>query len=142
MPGHHPVLRPARGRQQRIGRRSFTRTLALTAAAAALPSVAWPVAARRLKVGHTGITWGFKPADAEQAIKDVASLGFHGFESFGNVLEAWETQGGLKRLLDANGLPLHSAYCPVNLIDPARRREEVDKLVRWARLILVALVFS
>ena len=135
MPGHHPVLRPARGRQQRIGRRSFTRTLALTAAAAALPSVAWPVAARRLKVGHTGITWGFKPADAEQAIKDVASLGFHGFESFGNVLEAWETQGGLKRLLDANGLPLHSAYCPVNLIDPARRREEVEKLVRWARLI-------
>jgi inosose dehydratase len=135
MSGHHPGLRGARTRQRQVGRRTFAHTLVLTAAAAALPSVAWPAAGRRLKVGHTGITWGFKPADAEQAIRDVASLGFHGFESFGNVLEAWEAQGGLKRLLDANGLPLHSAYCPVNLIDPARRRDEVDKLVRWARLI-------
>jgi len=121
--GHHSV-----------GRRSFTRTLVL--GAAALPAGAWTAdTGKRLKVGHTGITWGFKPADAEPAIADVASLGFHGFESFGNVLEAWENEGGLKRLLDANRLPLHSAYCPVNLIDPARRREEVDKLVRWARLI-------
>jgi inosose dehydratase len=126
-----------------ITRRTFTRALVLGAAAAGLPTVAWGTAPgppeggphRRLKVGHTGITWGFKPPDAEQAIKDVASLGFHGYESFGNVLEAWEQQGGLKRILDANGLPLHSAYCPVNLTDPAKRRDEVDKLVRWARLI-------
>ena len=33
-------------------------------------------ASKRLKVGHTGITWGFKPTDAEQAIKDVGSLGY------------------------------------------------------------------
>jgi inosose dehydratase len=122
-------------RLQAISRRSFTR--ALTAGiAAALPSGGLTAfAGKRLKVGHTGITWGFKPADAEQAIKDVASLGFHGYESFGNVLEAWEQQGGLKRILDANRLPLHSAYCPVNLTDPAKRRDEVEKLVRWARLI-------
>jgi inosose dehydratase len=118
-----------------ITRRTFTRALVLGATAAALPSVSWSLTPRRLKVGHTGITWGFKPPDAEQAIKDVASLGFHGYESFGNVLEAWEEQGGLKRILDANRLPLHSAYCPVNLTDPARRRDEVIKLVRWARLI-------
>ena len=88
-----------------------------------------------MKVGHTGITWGFSPADAEKAIADVASLGFHGYESFGNVLEAWEAKGGLDKLLDAAKLPLRSAYCPVNLTDPARRKDEVAKIVRWGQLI-------
>jgi inosose dehydratase len=119
-----------------VGRRAFTRTLALGAVAAAIPGGALSALAEpRLKAGHTGITWGFKPADAEQAIRDVASLGFHGYESFGNVLEAWEKDGGLKRVLDANHLALHSAYCPVNLTDPTKRRDEIDKLVRWGRLI-------
>jgi inosose dehydratase len=90
---------------------------------------------RRLKAGHTGITWGFNPADAEAAIKDVGSLGFNGYESFGNVLEAWEAKGGLDRLLEAGKLPLRSAYCPVNLTDPAVRKDEVAKIVRWAGLI-------
>jgi inosose dehydratase len=123
-------------RSQAVGRRRFARTLLFGAAAAVLPAGTTSAQSRRrLKVGHTGITWGFKPSDASQAIKDVASLGFHGYESFGNVLEAWEKDGGLKRLLDASGLPLHSAYCPVNLTDPAKRRDEIDKLVRWGKLI-------
>jgi inosose dehydratase len=123
-----------------ITRRSFGRTLALAgAAAAALPEgLLAAQAPRRLKVGHTGITWGFKPTDAEQAIKDVGSLGFHGYESFGNVLEYWDKQGGLKRLLDAANVPLRSAYCPVNLTDPTKRKDEIDKLVRWGRLIQAA----
>lgn len=123
----------------RISRRTFGRTFALAAAAAALPAGRIGAqAAKRLKVGHTGITWGFKPTDAEQAIKDVGSLGFHGFESFGNVLEYWDKQGGLKRLLDAAKVPLRSAYCPVNLTDVTKRKDETDKLVRWGRLIQAA----
>jgi inosose dehydratase len=122
-----------------VTRRTFTRTLALGAAAAALPGRAATVfAAKRLKVGHTGITWGFKPTDAEQAIKDVGSLGYAGYESFGNVLEYWDKQGGLKKLLDAAGMPLQSAYCPVNLTDPTKRKDETAKLVRWGQLIKAA----
>ncbi len=117
-----------------VDRRTFTRTLAVAVAAAAMPPL-HAQKARRLKAGHTGITWGFSPAGAELAIKDVGALGFHGYESFGNVLEAWEPKGGLKTLLDAAGLPLHSAYCPVNLTDPAQRKEEIAKIVRWAGLI-------
>ena len=86
-------------------------------------------------MGHTGITWGFAPADAERAIADVASLGYHGYESFGNVLEAWEAKGGLDKVLQAAKLPLRSAYCPVNLTDPNVRPEEVAKIVRWGQLI-------
>jgi inosose dehydratase len=123
-----------------LDRRAFIRALAAGSgiAAALADSRAARAATRRLKVGHTGITWGFDPADAERAIADVGSLGFHGYESFGNVLEAWEKNGGLKRVLDANRLPLRSAYCPVNLTDPNRRKTEIDTLVRWARLIHAA----
>jgi len=117
-------------RMRSITRRTFTSSLALAAAAAAVPAGALQAfAGKRLKVGHTGITWGFKPTDAEQAIADVGSLGFAGYESFGNVLEYWDKQGGLKRLLDAAQVPLRSAYCPVNLTDPAKRADEIAKLV-------------
>ncbi len=115
-------------------RRTFTKLLAAGIAAASVPALA-AQKPRRLKAGHTGITWGFSPADAEQAIADVASLGFHGYESFGNVLEAWEPKGGLDKLLQAAKLPLRSAYCPVNLTDPTKRKDEVDKIVRWGGLI-------
>ncbi len=115
-------------------RRTFTKMLAVGLAAASVPAFG-AQKPRRLKAGHTGITWGFSPADAEKAIADVASLGFQGYESFGNVLEAWEPKGGLDKLLQAAKLPLRSAYCPVNLTDPTKRKDEVDKIVRWGGLI-------
>ncbi len=119
-------------------RREFAKVFGaacLAAAGSAWPGPAWAAPARRLRVGHTGITWGFKPADAEPAIKDVASLGFRGFETFGRVLESWEPQGGLGTVLQAAHLPLRSAYCDVNLSDPTQRRSEVEKLVRWGGMI-------
>ena len=120
----------------RYARRTFFRTMGLaTGAAGLLPRLTGAAPRRRLKIGHTGITWGFRPEDAEQAIKDVASLGYYGFESFGNVLEAWEPKGGLGKMLDAAGLPLISAYCSVNLTEPDKRKAEVEKIVRWAKLI-------
>ena len=118
-----------------MNRRTFTKTLALGLAAASLPAVHAQSKTRRLKCGHTGITWGFAPADAEKAIADVASLGFHGYESFGNVLEAWEAKGGLDKILETNKLPLRSAYCPLNLTDATKRKDEVEKAVRWGTLI-------
>ncbi len=87
---------------------------------------------RRLKIGHTGITW----RDPQLAIKDIASQGFAGFETFGNVLEQWEAKGGLKKTLDENNLPLISAYCDTNLAaDATQRSEAVAKIVRWARIV-------
>ena len=104
-------------------------------AALGLGSRAFAQMKRRLKIGHTGITWGFKPEDAAQAIHDVGSLAFQGYESFGEVIEAWEAKGGIKRLLDEAGVPLISAYCNVNLTDPTKRKDDTDKIVRWAKLI-------
>ncbi len=114
-------------------RREFAKAIGLGIAAACLPLRG--ATARRLKIGHTGITWGFQPENAEQAIQDVAALGYHGFESFGNVLEAWEAKGGLGQILEKNRLQLVSAYCGANLLDPAKRADEVTKMVRWGALI-------
>jgi len=111
-------------------RRQFLGSLAVAGAGSRLFA-----AERRLKIGHTGITWGFKPDDAPGAIHDVASLGYNGYETFGEYLDAWELKGGLKAVLDAAGLPLVSAYCNVNLTDPTKRTDEVAKAVRWAKLI-------
>jgi len=112
-------------------RRHFLETLALGAAVSRLPAET----PRRLRVGHTGITWGFKPDDAPGAIRDVSSLGYSGYETFGEYLDAWELKGGLKAVLDAANLSLISAYCNVNLTDPSKRADEVAKIVRWAKLI-------
>src|SRR5882762_1319925 len=114
-----------------IDRRTFVSLAGLTAFAAADSAQS----KRRLKIGHTGITWGFKPDDAAVAIHDVASLGYQGYETFGEVLVAWEAKGGLKAVLDENRLPLISAYCNVNLTDPTKRADELAKIVRWAKLI-------
>jgi len=57
-----------------IDRRTF-----LAGAGAALGAAA-PLSAqpkRALKIGHTGITWGFKPEDATAAIADVGGLGYN-----------------------------------------------------------------
>ena len=117
-----------------LDRRTFTKVLALGLAGTAVPMLN-AQKPRRLEVGHTGITWGFNPADAEKAIADAASLGFHGYESFGNVLEWWEAKGGLDKMLEGAKLPLRSAYCPVNLTDPAKREAEVRTVVGWGQLI-------
>ena len=118
--------------QTAIPRRSFIQGLG---AAAMLAWQSHAQSKRRLRVGHTGITWGFKPDDAPGAIRDVASLGYDGYETFGEYLDAWELKGGMKAVLDEARLPLISAYCNVNLTDPTKRADETAKLVRWAKLI-------
>jgi inosose dehydratase len=115
-----------------IDRRTFLHRASFGAALTAISSAA---AKPHLKIGHTGITWGFKPEDAGVAIPDVASLGYQGYESFGEVLEAWEPKGGLKKVLAANSLSLISAYCNVNLTEPEKRPEEIKRAVLWANLI-------
>ncbi len=119
--------------KRQLSRREFSMAAGLGFGALRLAAQATPP--RRLKIGHTGITWGYRPENAEQAIKDIASQGFYGFESFGNVIEAWEPKGGLGKVLDEAKLQLISAYCGMNLTDPAQRSAEVQKLVGWGKLI-------
>jgi inosose dehydratase len=113
-----------------INRRGLMKLGALVAANAVLPAFASKK--RDIEVGHTGITWLNGPV---QAITDTANLGFYGFETFGDVLTKWESQGGLEPVLEQHHLPLISAYCTLNLTDSTRRKDEIDKSLAWAKLI-------
>ena len=69
-------------------RRSFLVQSAFAAAASAvLPRALFAEKTRRIRIGYTAITW--MNAQVTEAIQDVAQLGFHGFETFGNVLDEW-----------------------------------------------------
>lgn len=112
-----------------MNRRSFCQTMGLGIGAAFRVAAA---PKRRLQAGHTGITWG---NNIQQAIEDCGKLGFHGFETFGQVLESWESKGGLGPVLEKNRLPLISAYCSFNMVDPAKRKDELEKMTRWGGLL-------
>ena len=125
-----------------LTRRTFTRTIALAASAMCLPAISAIAESpnakssgkfSRLKIGHTGITWSND--HAEEAAAAIASLGFYGFETFGEVLEKWETQGGFGQVLEKNHIPLISSYCNVNLVDTTKKSDELAKAVRRAGLI-------
>jgi inosose dehydratase len=115
--------------EHRISRREFSKTIGSGIGLLAISAQGAP--ARRLVIGHTGITW----REPDQAIKDIAGLGYRGFETFGDVLEAWEAKGGLGKILEENKLPIISAYCNANLTDPGVRKDEVDKMVRWGKIL-------
>ncbi|MEO8592378.1 MAG: sugar phosphate isomerase/epimerase [Candidatus Solibacter sp.] len=122
--------------QREVTRREFSRLAGAGLGASLLAGrAALAAPARRLKIGHTGITWGYAPANAEQAIKDIAAQGYTGFESFGNVIESWEAKGGMLKLLDEAKVKLISAYCPVNLTVAEQRTAEIAKIVGWGKLI-------
>src|SRR5258708_6356823 len=126
--------------ERQHSRRAFCRTvgLGLGTAMLTLPGVQGAeTPKRRLKIGHTGITWGYKAEYAEQAIKDLGSLGYYGFETFGEYFRYWEAKGGLGPLLDQAKLPLVSAYCNVTLTrsNASARKAEADKIVHWGGFI-------
>jgi inosose dehydratase len=118
--------------KQIVNRRSLIKLAALGLATAVLPPVLSAKKKRNIQIGHTGITW---PNDIVQAITDTGNLGFYGFETFGDVLTKWESQGGLQPMLEQHHLPLISGYCTVNLTDSSKRKDEMDKAVAWSKLI-------
>lgn len=118
-----------------FGRRDVLAWALSTGTLAAAAPVLCATPKRRRLIGHTGITWGYSADNAPDAIRDAGELGYHGFESFGSVLESWQARGGLAERLKAQQLPLIGAYCPLVLTNPAQRQAEVQKAVRWGRLI-------
>jgi inosose dehydratase len=129
----------------KISRREFTTTVLAATGAAAFPSTGWAQApstsagqTRNLKIGCTSLIWGALPRSPDNvgpAVKDMASLGFHGFETFTAILEEWDKRGTIGELLATNKIPLISCYAPMQVTDPAVRKDEIAKLTRWATLV-------
>jgi len=121
-------------------RRSFVRLACMGGAAALLaPNLAFEfeeAKKRKLNIGATGILWGYSANNLEQSLKDISSLGYHGFETFGNVIEEWEkNRGGLAQLIEKYNVPIISAFCMTDVIDPSKKAAELEKLTRWAKML-------
>ncbi|HEX2918619.1 MAG TPA: sugar phosphate isomerase/epimerase family protein [Edaphobacter sp.] len=116
-----------------LSRRTFLSQSALAAASLATTPAFAAQKKRDIHVGHTGITW--RNTEVDQAIESISSLGFYGFETFGDVLAKAEDRGGLKAVLDKNHIPLISGYCTINLTDSTKRKDEMTKAVQWCGLI-------
>jgi inosose dehydratase len=119
--------------RDQLTRRDFNKALALGAATMALPSSLLAAKTRNIRIGHTGITW---PGDqVDQAVKDVAELGFAGFETFGRTLQQWEEKGGFGQLLEKYNLPLISGYCSFNMTEKDKRQESMEQMKQEAALV-------
>jgi inosose dehydratase len=119
-----------------MNRRSFAKSLAAGLGTAALPSM-WAVE-RKLKIGYTALSWNANtrsPENLEPALKDFAALGFHSFETFAEVLEMWDSKGTLGELIAKYKVPLTSGYYTANVIDPAQRKDTVEKVIRLSKAI-------
>ena len=85
------------------------------------------------KIGHTGITWPTQ--SVEEKVADTAAAGFTSFETFGHVVEGYA--GGAKAFMDLlrrHGLTYSASYCARTYIDPARAAEDIEQVLRWARV--------
>jgi inosose dehydratase len=88
------------------------------------------------RIGHTGITWGYQLENIIDAVRDTAALGYAGFETFGDTIEAYNAAypAGFGALLAEHSLPLAAIYCPVWARGPAEVQGSIDEVLRWARL--------
>jgi inosose dehydratase len=120
-----------------LNRRAFTKTMLAGLGAAALPALG-AAQSRKLKIGCTTLVWGALPRTPENlapAVKDMADLGFHKFETFAAILEDWDKKGTLTELLAKHPVPLVSAYATMQVVDPAVRTDELAKLIRWGKVL-------
>lgn len=130
----------------KMARRDFLKSLAVGAGALTVPGLSPAFAGKRaapkrkLKIGHTCITWGTFPrpgADVtlEAALKDIHEEGFWSFETFPDVLDTLEQKGLLAPMLEKYPVPLRSGYITPNLIDPSKRKDEIARVIRLSKII-------
>ena len=118
-------------------RREFVKLAGLAGTALIAPGFAFEEAKKRkFKIGSTFILWGYSANNLEPALKDMAALGYHSFETFGQVIEDWEkNRGGFGPVVEKYGVPVVSAFCMTDVLDPSKRKAELEKLTRWAKLL-------
>jgi inosose dehydratase len=87
----------------------------------------------RLLIGHTGITWA--DPDAEAGIKYIAQLGFNYVEVFAWVLKTFHDQGR-DDICKKYDIPLISSYYSIDIVNPALRDTEMEKLGIWTDIVV------
>ncbi len=122
-----------------VSRRNFLKLVGMGSLASLVDptsSYALAKASKRHKVGATFILWGYGADNLETSLRDMSTLGYHAFETFGHVIEEWENnRGGFSQVVQKHGVPIISAFCTTDVINPLKRKDDLKKLVRWAKLL-------
>jgi inosose dehydratase len=134
--------------ERSVNRRTFTKTVLAGLGAAGIPGGASAASgtavprqgspAKQLRIGCTALVWNAfprSPENLEPAVRDMAELGYKGFESFGEVIEDWDKKGTLETLIAQHRIPLISAYSTLDVINPAARKDEIATILRWGRIL-------
>ncbi|PJJ83788.1 sugar phosphate isomerase/epimerase family protein [Mucilaginibacter auburnensis] len=124
-----------------LNRRDFMRLAGLAGAATlAAPGFAFAEAKKRkFEIGATFILWGYGANNLEPSLQDISALGYHAFETFGNVIEDYEkNRGGFLPVVQKYGVPLVSTFCQTDIVDPSKKAGDMEKLVRWAKMTKAA----
>ena len=123
--------------RSQFSRRQFIETAGMgTLASMTGPGSLFTEASKKFDIGSTFILWGYGADDLEPSLRDMAKLGYHEFETFGFVIEEWEEKrGGFSEVVAKHGVPIRSAFCLGDVLDPSKRKDELKKLVKWARLL-------
>jgi inosose dehydratase len=120
-----------------LSRRDFVRLAGMGSAASLIgPSLAFTEEfAKKSPIGSTFILWGYNADALEPALRDMSKLGYHAFETFGHVIEAYEKdRGGMRELMSKYNIPMISAFCNTDVINPSNRKAELEKLIKWCQL--------
>src|SRR5579859_2631381 len=94
-----------------------------------------PEGAMAIRVSCHGITWGRD--GLQQAVEDLQTLGFHGFEAFAFVVDdyGFDRLSEFKALLAGHDLNLVALYGGGNMHDATVHGELVERNARFARFL-------
>jgi inosose dehydratase len=92
-----------------------------------------PRAAALIRFGYASITWG---GNDEQAIDEIASLGFRGVQLRSNVMAKFaDRPAALRELLESRGVTLVALSSGNLSIDPAVEREQLELHTRHGAFV-------
>jgi inosose dehydratase len=88
----------------------------------------------KVDVGYHCLTWG--AAGFLKALTEISELGYKGIETFGTLVDEWETKlSEFQSLMAQKKLRLASLYCSGAMTNAAGAKKEIETAVRCARFI-------
>jgi len=127
-----------------LDRRDLARAIVLGLGVAALPALrAQQVAQtsagpKKVKIGISTLAWNVSATSVdtfEQSLKDISELGYSGFETVSPILEAYDANGLLPKLMAKYHILLKAGYLGTNVTDPSLRKANVAKAIAVGKLI-------
>jgi inosose dehydratase len=131
--------------ESKLDRRNFAAAMAVGLRVAALPALRAqqppaqaPQGPKNIKIGLSTLAWNVSTTSVdnfETALKDASELGYWSVETVSPIIEAYDKDGTLARLIEKYKIPLKAGYIDVNATDPSARKENIEKVIRVGKLV-------